>query len=92
MSLTTVNRDESQRINLLANTLVESLQEIPGLGLGTIITQELVNQVKKIIDKNLILLAGSTLMAAGVSTLLPTLIVLAVNTLGFTSAGVLQGK
>jgi hypothetical protein len=62
------------------------------LGLGTMITDELVNQVREIIDKNLILLAGSTIMAAGVSTLLPTLIIVAVNTLGFTSAGVLPGK
>lgn len=90
MSLTTAN--ESQRIKLLAKTLVRLLQEIPGLGLGTMITVELVNQVKKIINKNLNLLAGSTLITAGVLTLLPTLILIAVNILGFTSAGVLQGK
>lgn len=70
----------------------QSLQEIPGLDIGSIITSELLNQVREIIDKNLILLGGSALMAAGLSTLLQTLVITAVNTLGFTSAGVLQGK
>ena len=93
MSLTAT--PSQRRINNLANTLVRSLQDqIPGLGsTGTmVITARLLNQVRDIIRQNLYLLAGSTFMTAGLLTLLPTLIVTAVNILGFTAGGVLKGK
>jgi hypothetical protein len=81
------------RINYLANTLVRLIQDrIPALGRGAIITAELVNQVRDIVKKNLSLLVGSTFVTAGFLTLLPTFIVTAVNLLGFTAAGVLEGK
>jgi hypothetical protein len=72
---------------------VRSLQDqIPALGTrGTIITKEVINQVASIIRQNRILLAGSTFMAAGLLTLLPTVIAITVNILGFTAGGVLQG-
>ena len=56
----------------------------------TQIMDKLVNQ--EIINKNLILLAGSTIMAAGALILRPTLFIIAVKTLGFTAGGVLKGK
>ena len=91
MSLTA---NPSQRhINNLANALVRYLQDqIPGLGSTMMITARLLNQVRDIIRKNLYLLAGNTFMAAGLLTLLPTLIVTTVNILGFTAGGVLKGK
>ena len=56
------------------------------------IATELINQVTILVLQNPILLAGRTLMVAGVSSLLPTLSVIAVNTLGFMTGGVLKGK
>ena len=56
------------------------------------IATELINQVTILVLQNPILLAGRTLMVAGVSSLLPTLSVIAVKTLGFMTGGVLKGK
>jgi hypothetical protein len=89
---------KAKSIDLFAATLERSLQDqIPALGTrGTMITKELINQVKEIIRQNqilLLVLAGSALtMAAGFPTLLPTLIAITVNILGFTTGGVLKGK
>lgn len=66
---------------------MRSLQDkLPALGIrGTMINRDLINQVAEIIHQNKYLLAGRAFMAAGLSTLLPTLIAITVNMLGFTA-------
>lgn len=92
----------SQSINLLT-TLVRFLQnQIPTLGargtdtfkLPLLRPTELINQleVTGVVQPNLIPLAKRIFMAAGVSTLFPTLSVVSVNLLGFMGGGVLRGK
>ena len=86
----------SQRRNISPDTLLQTLTDkIPALGIiikGAELTRELIDQVTEVIRKNISLLAGSTFITAGFLTLLPTLITVTVNALGFTAAGVLQGN
>jgi hypothetical protein len=90
MSLTA--HESQKRINLLTDTLLRSIHaQIPALGIrGTVITRELINQVTEIMRQNRMLLAG-TVLAAGLLTLLPTLVAITVNIVGFTAGGVLHG-
>jgi hypothetical protein len=62
------------------------------LGREVILTRVLLNQVRNILKENLSLLVGSTCITASFLTLLPSLLVTAVNALGFTAGSVLKGK
>lgn len=93
MSLTATTPQQARKINRLANTLALLLQDqIPGLGRGAVVTAQLFRQIKQILSKNLSLIVGGTFLTAGFLTLLPSLLVVAVNALGFTAGGVLKGS
>jgi len=66
--------------------------QVPALARGAIVTTEIINQVREIIKQNLNLLGSTALLTAGVLTLLPSLLVTAVNVLGFTAGGILKGS
>ncbi|KAF8171642.1 hypothetical protein BJ912DRAFT_1066058 [Pholiota molesta] len=55
------------------------------------ISAQLLNQVRAIVRRHALALAG-TLSAAGLAVLLPSLALVVVNALGFTSSGVLLGS
>lgn len=89
--MSSLEAKKSQTHIILANALVRLLPQIPGLGIGTIITAEVVNRVRDVVGQNLYLL-GSAVVTTGLLNLLPTLIVIAINAIGFTAEGVLRGK
>jgi len=86
------NASDRRRINHMANTLVVLLQtQVPALARAAVITAEIIDRVREIVQQNLILL-GSTLLTAGSITLLPSFLVTAVKVIGFTAGGVLEGS
>ncbi|KAF9532830.1 hypothetical protein CPB83DRAFT_806440 [Crepidotus variabilis] len=59
---------------------------------GALISQTLIRDVEAVLRKYLIEMLGSALVAGGIGALLPSLAVVLVNAVGFTSGGVAAGS
>ncbi|KAF8147567.1 hypothetical protein B0H34DRAFT_795430 [Crassisporium funariophilum] len=65
--------------------------QIPSVANGMVVTREIVDRVMEIVKKNLVWLGGGFL-TAGLLALLPSLLIVTINAIGFTSSGVLAGS
>ncbi|CAA7271108.1 unnamed protein product [Cyclocybe aegerita] len=66
-------------------------QHLPGVSLAGAITVEVVHRAIDVIKKHILSILGTGFLTAAAATLLPSLLVVAVNAIGFTAAGVLKG-
>jgi hypothetical protein len=79
-------------INAFVDAIMrQALNQLP-LAHVAQISAQLLNQVRAIVRRHALALAGTLFSAAGLAVLLPSLTLVVVNALGFTSSGVLLGS
>ncbi|KAJ3514675.1 hypothetical protein NLJ89_g2242 [Agrocybe chaxingu] len=77
---------------IAGNEVVQAIMRLlhdrlPGVALAGAITMEVVHRAIDVLKKHILSILGTGFLTAALATLLPSLLVVAVNAIGFTAAG-----